>query len=70
MKKIENNCVGCPPEIGCLGSACPYVNIEVYYCDDCGDETTLYYFEDMELCINCIIKRLDCVDGSSNGDYC
>lgn len=55
----ENDCVGCPPEMGCLGSSCPYRNAPHYYCDVCGDETQLYHFEGKELCIKCIQELLD-----------
>ena len=39
MVKIENHCVGCT-DLGlhCLGSSCNNRNIEVYYCDKCGEE--------------------------------
>ena len=63
MKQIENECVGCPSEIGCLGNSCRYMNVVRYYCDKCGDETDLYHFEGQELCINCIEKLLDKVEG-------
>ena len=58
-KVLENECVGCPPEIGCLGSSCPNINVPHYYCDDCGDETDLYYCEGEELCIDCIKYKLE-----------
>ena len=38
MIKYINECVGCPPERGCLGSACPNRNIPVVFCDMCGEE--------------------------------
>lgn len=38
MKRYENECVGCPPERGCLGSVCPNRNVLRIYCDICGDE--------------------------------
>lgn len=64
MKRIENECVGCPPEMGCLGSACPNRNVERFYCDKCGDEAKLYNYEDGEYCIDCIENMLDVVEGS------
>ena len=64
MKVIENDCVGCPPELGCLGPSCRYQNMECYYCDDCEDQAPLYKFDGEELCIDCIAKRLDRVEGS------
>lgn len=41
VEKYVNNCVGCPPEMGCMGQACPYhphkSQCLVYYCDACGE---------------------------------
>ena len=56
MVKIEDHCVGCPPEIGCLGSACPYRNVEVHYCDYCGDELDdeIYIVDGEEVCEDCL----------------
>jgi hypothetical protein len=64
LKRIEDECVGCPPEIGCFGNSCPYKNVTRYYCDFCEDEAPLYYFDGCELCLDCIEKRLDKVEGS------
>ena len=35
---LEDECVSCPPEVGCLGSACPKKNVAHYYCDKCVKE--------------------------------
>jgi hypothetical protein len=64
MKLIENECVGCPPGVPCLGSSCPNRNVPHYYCDECHEEATLYEFNGLELCLDCIAKRLDVVEGS------
>lgn len=64
MKKIENECINCPSEMGCVGDVCSYKNVARFYCDECGEEEILYYYEDEELCQNCLIKRFDEVDGS------
>lgn len=64
MIVIENECVGCSPGMGCLGSSCPYRNVARYYCDKCGDETTLYHWDDRQLCEKCVIEQLDVVEGS------
>lgn len=58
MIKYENDCVSCPPEIGCLGSSCPNRNVPHYYCDKCGDEAQLYEYDGKELCIDCIAEKL------------
>lgn len=60
MIKYEDECVGCPAELGCLGSSCPNKNVKHFYCDECKDEVDdLYYFDGEELCINCIERRLE-----------
>ncbi len=64
MVKIEDHCVGCPREIGCLGQLCPYQNVEVHYCDICGDESPEYMVEDKEYCESC---AEDYVDGYFKG---
>lgn len=62
MKKYENECVGCPPEIGCLGSTCSKRNVPHYYCDKCKKETDLYHYDGKELCIGCIEETLERVE--------
>ena len=63
MIKYENECVGCPPEMGC-SDACPYKKVPVYYCDECGEE--IGYKEDVyttdgadHLCEDCYEKVLN-----------
>ena len=60
MKKKVNNCVGC--EV-CY-DYCEYKNNDYFefYCDECNDETDLYYFEGDELCVSCILGRLEKVN--------
>ena len=64
MKVIRSECVGCPPEMGCLGSACPYRNVTRYYCDECEEETTLYDSDFGELCIDCLLEKFPKIKGS------
>lgn len=45
-------------------NSCPNRNVPRYYCDKCGSEATLYYFDDEELCLDCIEERLETVEGS------
>ena len=55
MIRIENECVDCPKDIGCIGNACQYLKVPRYYCDCCGYEVdNLYYFDGQELCIDCV----------------
>lgn len=62
MIKIEDECVGCPPEIGCLGSSCPYKNVHRFYCDKCGEEDVLYWWDGQQLCLDCIETLLERVE--------
>lgn len=58
MIKYEDECVGCPPEMGCLGAACPNRNVERHVCDECGSEATCT-LDGEELCDDCLNERLD-----------
>lgn len=60
MKQYENECVDCG--LPCIGDACPHRKVPHYYCDECDEEETLYYFDGRELCINCIINMLEKVE--------
>lgn len=56
MIAYENECVGCPKEMGCLGSSCPNRNVEHLYCDRCGDDCEVLYDVDGEqLCEECLL---------------
>ncbi len=60
MVKYEDECCGCAvPAYPCLGSTCPNRHVARHYCDDCGDETQLYEWDDKELCLDCIEKYLE-----------
>lgn len=61
MRIIGNECVDCG--LPCFIS-CPYLNVTRYYCDECGDETTLYETEYGELCEICLLKKFPKVEGS------
>lgn len=60
MIRYEDECVGCPAEIGCFGSACPNLNVPHLECDDCGQEVDdLYEYDDEQICEECLLKRFD-----------
>ena len=50
MIKYEDECVGCPPNMGCMGDACKYRNVKHLYCDKCGEDCE-------ELCEDCLKKH-------------
>ena len=62
MIRLEDECVGCPPELGCDGDRCPYKNVPRYYCDECGNEDQLYWFDWKHICLYCIEARLERVE--------
>lgn len=58
MVRYEDGCVGCPPEMGCIGDLCQYRKIPCFTCDDCGDELMpdeLYRVEGRMLCKYCVL---------------
>ena len=51
--KYESFCVGCKPDLPCLGAACPYhTPSPVFYCDICG-EAAEYRIDGSDLCEEC-----------------
>ena len=62
MKKIENDCVNCG--LPCLGDRCPNRNVPHYYCDCCGNEDKLYYYDGLEICQECLLKEFEAVEDS------
>lgn len=59
MIVYEDECVGCPPEMGCLGMGCPNRNVKHLYCDKCGgDCEELYVYDNYELCEDCLLDTV------------
>ena len=60
MITYENECVGCPPEMGCMGNSCPNKNVQHMCCDQCGYEhEELYVYDGQELCADCVLNSLE-----------
>lgn len=64
MIEYIDECVGCPPEMGCLGNSCSYKNQPYLVCDECGtvmdDSAGEYLYEydvDQQLCLDCLSKH-------------
>ena len=64
MIRIEDDCVCCAEALGCLGDSCPRRNAAHYYCDRCGEETTLYDYHGEELCEECLLSEFKIIEGS------
>ena len=62
MIVVENECVDCG--LPCIGSSCKYFSVSRYYCDQCKDENVLYEFDGQQLCMECLLKNFDIVEGS------
>lgn len=65
MIRYENHCCSCAvPGYPCIGSACPNVNVPVYYCDVCYDDTYAEYEIEgehfCESCAKCYMKEAFC----------
>lgn len=65
MIRIENECVDCG--LPCMGSSCPYQNVERHYCDKCGDEEVLYNFNGGEYCMSCIEDMIEEIPENERG---
>lgn len=60
MITVEDECVGCLPSMGCLGSSCPYRSVEHKICDICENEVdTLYNFEGQQVCEDCLTTNAE-----------
>ena len=63
MITYEDECVGCPTEMGCMVSACPYRDVPYLYCDKCeGEVEKLYKYEGQEICEECLLKEFEVIE--------
>ena len=55
MIKYENHCCDCAvPAYPCIGDGCPNMNVPVYYCDFCDNDTCAEYdIEGEHYCEDC-----------------
>ena len=60
MKVKINGCVDCG--LPCMLFCSLRDDSYIYKCDECGDETQLYEWENQELCLSCLEKYLDKVN--------
>lgn len=59
MIRYVDECVGCPPEMGCLGPSCSKLHVRVLECDGCGAKADLLYeYDGEELCEDCLLDRV------------
>ena len=63
MITYEDECVGCPTEMGCMGSACPNRNVKHLCCDECGDDVKkLYKYDGREICEDCLLTEFEVIE--------
>lgn len=56
----EDDCVGCPPGLGCLGDGCPHRNVPHWFCDECEAEVSrkeLRILNGKQLCWDCFCEE-------------
>lgn len=60
MIRYENHCCDCAvPAYPCIGNSCPRVNVPVYYCDCCNNDTYAKYdIEGEHYCEDCAKEYL------------
>ena len=60
MLRHEDECVGCPLELGCLGDGCPHMNVPHWFCDECEAEVSreeLRILDGKQLCWGCFVEK-------------
>lgn len=63
MIYYTNECCDCG--LPCTYEACRYYRVKRFKCDECGEEDIkLYHYNGGEICVDCLIKEFDVVDGS------
>lgn len=67
----KGNCVDCPPEMGCMGRACPQCWETHMFCDVCKQEADDLWRDnetDKDMCEECRDKQYIHIDFSNAGD--
>jgi hypothetical protein len=54
MIRYENDCVDCATDGYPCNPFCPRKRAKHCYCDVCGNEDKLYWFNDRQLCLFCL----------------
>lgn len=68
--KNKDNCVCCPPEMGCLYDACPMLYEVQMRCDVCKCEADdLYRVDDVDMCEDCFGKTYIHITSENCCDY-
>ena len=60
MVVVESDCCECG--LPCIHEACIHFKVIRFYCDQCGCEDDLYYWDGKQLCSSCILEELEKVE--------
>jgi len=60
MVVVESDCCDCG--LPCIHEACIHFKVIRFYCDQCGCEDDLYYWNGEQLCSSCILEELEKVE--------
>lgn len=69
MVKFEDQCVGCPAEMGCMGNSCPYMNVPIFICDVCESKVLYKDIRDIDgqhICRDCYMDKCETEFNNSN----
>lgn len=62
MERYENECRECATDGYPCDQYCRYKRVRHLYCDCCGEEDKLYWYDGKQLCISCVESELEVVD--------
>ena len=62
MERYENECRDCATENYPCDHYCRYKRVNHFYCDCCGGEDKLYWYDGKQLCISCVESELESVN--------
>lgn len=58
MMTLESDCVGCSPDLPCLGCSCKYFGRSPHFhCDVCGSDAN-FQLDDKDYCSDCLSQKL------------
>lgn len=55
MVRYESDCVGCVPDLPCVGPGCQYYGMRPHlYCDHCGESADYILDDETHYCTDCL----------------
>lgn len=62
MVRYENDCCDCATENYPCDRFCYRRRAKHFYCDMCGEEDKLFWYDGKQLCISCVESELESVE--------